>query len=136
MGDGRYGAISIKVMAVSADDRVVGESWVQLPDDVDAYTAESAIRQSFGEPIEPALDRHPVHGVLQVGWYFPGDRLTALDLPAAGNQALVIPFITRTDGSRAGLFVFVADERATFEDAVGGPVTSVDGRRECRPSDT
>lgn len=131
MGGEDEAVLAVRLVAVSAADQVVGETWIEMPDDVDASNVESAIRQAFGTPAEPALEDHGSLGVVQVGWYFPGDRLVPFGLPAEGNSALVIPCLVAVDGSATPLFVANALRRTDFGAALGdAPVQVVDGRSE------
>lgn len=123
--------LMLHLIAVADDGTVAGDTWIPMPDGVDATNVESAVANAFGEAVEPALDRHDTLGVLQVGWYFAGDRLEPFGLPAAGNSALVIPCFVHPDGSSTSIYIANALAKQSFTDAIGADnVRIVDGRNE------
>ncbi|MFZ4669776.1 MAG: hypothetical protein ACOYML_10780 [Microthrixaceae bacterium] len=131
MNDLADAELMIHLIAVTDDGAVAGDTWIPMPDGVDVSNIESTVANTFGEAVEPALDRHDSLGVIQVGWYFPGDRLEPFGLPANGNSALVIPCFVHPDGSSTSIYIANALAKQAFTDALGADnVRNVDGRSE------
>mgnify|MGYP006301388507 CR=1 FL=1 len=131
MSDLSDAELMVHLLAVSDDESVAGETWIPMPDGVSASNIESMVMNAFGPPLEAALDRHDTLGVIQIGWYFAGDRLEGFGLPAAGNSALAIPCFVRPDGSSTPMYVANELEKRSFIDALGADnVRIIDGRTE------
>ena len=116
--------------------RRVAERWLDLPDDVDAYTLQSYLTKRFGEPTDVAVTDFERFGRLPMGWFFGSAALDDVGLPSEGLDMLADVYMTFLDGSRVPLFWYLADLKEGFMGAMGEMnvnVTEVSGTQEYEP---